>query len=94
MKKQSLLPLVPLLLAAQITTAQDSPNLDEKSLAALLARPVIGPDLALAEVQVFNETRVPVMPRVRTAAEWRARAAKIRKDVLDKVAKMRENAGR
>ena len=85
MKNRRLFFLVSLLLSALFTTAQNGPTLDEKELAALLARPVIGPDLALAEVQVFNETRVPDMPRVRTAVEWQAKAAQMRKDVLDKV---------
>ena len=36
-------------------------------------------------MQVFNETRVPDMPRVRTAEEWQTTAAAIRKQVLDQV---------
>ena len=76
---------VPLLLAAQLHAAEGGATLDEKSLETLLARPIIDPDLALAEVQVFNETRVPDMPRVRTAAEWQAKATQMRQDVLDKV---------
>ena len=58
---------------------------DEATVAKALATTVIGPDLALEEVRVFNETRVPDMPRVRTATEWKAKAANIRKEVLDKV---------
>ena len=58
---------------------------DEKVIGAWLGQEIIGPDLALEEVRVFNETRVPDMPRVRTAEEWQAKAEKYRKDVLDKV---------
>ena len=58
---------------------------DEKTVSQWLARQVIDPQLPLAEVKVFTETRVPNMPRVRNAAEWRTIAAKTRRDVLDKV---------
>ncbi len=63
----------------------DSVQLDEAAIAKTLAHKIIGPELALAEVQMFNETRVPDMPRVRTAAEWQAKADQMRRDVLDKV---------
>jgi hypothetical protein len=59
--------------------------LDKPAIAKALAEKIIGPDLALEEVRVFNETRVPDMPRVRTAAEWKAKAAEYRKNVLNKV---------
>ena len=59
--------------------------LDKPAIAKALAEKIIGPDLALEEVRVFNETRVPDMPRVRTAAEWNAKAVEIRKNVLDNV---------
>ncbi|MBI1901295.1 MAG: acetylxylan esterase [Planctomycetia bacterium] len=51
----------------------------------LLAAPIIGPDLALAEVQDFCEARVPRMPQPKTAQEWQQEADGIRKDVLAKV---------
>ena len=50
-----------------------------------LAQEIIGPDLALEEVRVFNETRVPDMPSVRSAAEWKAKAREYRQNVLNKV---------
>ena len=56
-----------------------------EQVSAALGEEIIGPDLALEEVQIFNETRVPDMPRVRTAEEWQATAAAIRKQVLDQV---------
>ena len=59
--------------------------LTAEEVTAALSEEIIGPDLALEEVQVFNETRVPDMPRVRTAEEWQAEASAIRKQVLDRV---------
>ena len=59
--------------------------LTAEEVTAALAEEIIGPDLALEEVQVFNETRVPDMPRVRTAEEWQTTVAAIRKQVLDRV---------
>jgi hypothetical protein len=50
-----------------------------------LAQEIIGPDLALEEVRVFNETRVPDMPSVRSAAEWKAKAREYRRNILNKV---------
>ncbi|MBC8325584.1 MAG: acetylxylan esterase [Verrucomicrobia subdivision 3 bacterium] len=73
------------LLMAQPALIANPAPLDEKQIAAALSEKIIGPDLALEEVRVFNETRVPEMPRVRTAAEWKTKAAQMRKDVLDKV---------
>ncbi|NDF00590.1 MAG: hypothetical protein EB034_20320, partial [Verrucomicrobia bacterium] len=54
-------------------------------LAPLLARDLIGPNLALAEVQAYTEDRVPLMPRLTTAAAWQKEADHLRKDVLDQV---------
>ena len=59
--------------------------LTAEEVTAALAEEIIGQDLALEEVPVFNETRVPDMPRVRTAEEWQAKASDIRKQVLDRV---------
>ena len=56
-----------------------------KLLAPLLARDLIGPNLALAEVQAYTEDRVPLMPRLTTAAAWQKEADHLRKDVLDQV---------
>ncbi len=75
---------VSLLMAQPVPVANPAP-LDEKQIATALAEKIIGPDLALEEVRVFNETRVPDMPRVRTAAEWKTKAAEYRKNILDKV---------
>ena len=61
-------------MAQPVFIANPTP-LDEKQIAEALAQEIIGPELALEEVRVFNETRVPEMPRVRTAAEWQTKAA-------------------
>ena len=73
------------LLLAQPSFIANPAPLTEAAIATALSEKIIGLDLALEEVRVFNETRVPDMPRVRTAAEWQAKAAQMRKDVLDKV---------
>jgi hypothetical protein len=73
------------LLLAQPSFIANPAPLTEAAITAALSEKIIGPDLALEEVRVFNETRVPDMPRVRTAAEWQAKVAQMRKDVLDKV---------
>ena len=69
--------------------------LTAEEVTTALAEEIIRPDLALEEVQVFNETRVPDMPRVRTAEEWQTTAAAIRKQVLIRwcSAAVRRNGG-
>jgi dienelactone hydrolase len=54
-------------------------------LDSLLARPVIGTNVALSEVQAFTENRVPLMPAVKTRAEWEALARQMRRETLDRV---------
>ncbi|MDE2680617.1 MAG: hypothetical protein OSB29_04550 [Verrucomicrobiota bacterium] len=73
------------LLLAQPTFIANPDPLTEADIAKALSEEIIGPDLALEEVRVFNETRVPEMPHVRTAAEWKTKAAEYRKNILDKV---------
>ena len=51
----------------------------------LLAREIIGPDLALKEVQEYTESRVLPMPAVTTVAEWETYANRVRQEVLDRV---------
>lgn len=78
--KPSLL-LAPLALAACLLSASAQTNL----LAPTLAREIIGPNLALAEVQAYTENRVPLMPALTSAAEWEKEAARLRRDLLDNV---------
>ncbi len=54
-------------------------------LAPLLARDIIGPNLALAEVQNYTENRVPLMPALKSAAAWEKEAARLRRETLDDV---------
>jgi len=78
--KRSLL-LAPLALAVSLLPAAAQTNL----LAPLLARDIIGPNVALAEVQNYTENRVPLMPAVKSAAEWEKEAARLRRAALDEV---------
>lgn len=50
-----------------------------------LAREIIGPQLAMAEVQDYLEPKIPRMPEGLTKAEWEKQAERIRKDVLQRV---------
>ena len=58
---------------------------EETDLKALLTQPIIGPHVALAEVQEYTEARVPQMPVVNNVAEWEAYADRTRRAVLDRV---------
>ena len=58
---------------------------DRAVVQTLLQHPIVGPDLALAEVQAYTERRVPRMPDVKSVKQWNALADKTRRDVLDKV---------
>ena len=69
-------------ISADQFVANESP-LTEEQITESLSQTIIGSDLPLAEVQLFNESRVPEMPRVRNAAEWQAKADQMRQDVLD-----------
>ena len=73
------------LLLAQPSFIANPDPLTEAYIGKVLSKKIIGPDLALEEVRVFNESRVPEVPRVRTAAEWKTKAAEYRKNILDKV---------
>lgn len=50
-----------------------------------LAKPIIDPNQPLVEVQVYTASRVPAMPPVKTAQEWRSTADRLRQRVLDEV---------
>ena len=75
--------LAPILLAA--TLAPSPAEADPPTVAEILGRRIIGPDLALVEVRAFAEPRVAPMPQVATLVEWETQAARIRSEVLDKV---------
>jgi hypothetical protein len=59
---------------------QDAPDLKKA-----LSREIIGPQKAMEEIQDFIEPRVPTVPEVKTAAEWKVLDADLRKRVLEDV---------
>jgi dienelactone hydrolase len=69
-----------LLLCAARALAADPPE-----LAPLLSREIIGPLLAMSEVQAYCESRVPAMPELTTLDEWEKHAKRVRTGVLEKV---------
>jgi dienelactone hydrolase len=58
---------------------------DKTPVQEALAREIIGPHQAMLEVQDYLEPKVPRMPADLTQVEWEKQAARLRKDVLDKV---------
>lgn len=50
-----------------------------------LARPILDVDKAWQEVADYTEAKVPLMPKVRTAAQWEKEANRLRQEVLDRV---------
>lgn len=73
--------LASLALATSFLSASAQTNL----LAPILAREIIEPSIALAEVQAYTENRVPLMPALTSSAEWEKESARLRRDVLDNV---------
>ena len=72
--------VAPLLLAALPLGAADL-----AAIQALLKREIISTNLPLEEVQAYAESRVPLMPAVKSLAEWAAIAERLRRDALEKV---------
>ncbi len=60
-------------------------DLDQAAIESLLKREVIGPQVALTEVQAFAESRVPLMPELSDRDKWEAYAAELRARVLSEV---------
>jgi len=58
---------------------------EPKEFEPLLAAPIVGKTLPLAEVQRYCEERVVRMPAVKTLAEWQAEADRLRAAVLERV---------
>src|SRR5688572_28058013 len=50
-----------------------------------LGRQIIAPTQTLAEVQSFTESRVPLMPDVKTARDWDRIAGRLRRETLERV---------
>jgi dienelactone hydrolase len=76
-------PMLATLLGAIIAggaRAEDKPTLAED-----LAREIVGPRQARLDVMAAVETRFPRLPAMKSAAGWEDYAARLRKDVLEKV---------
>ena len=56
---------------------------DAADLKKTLSRDVIGPKLSMEEIQDFIEPRVPSVPDVKSASEWKALEADLRKRVVE-----------
>lgn len=74
-----------LLLAATLASLSVPGRGDSSDIAALLQHQIIDPALPLAEVQAYTESQVPLMPQVKSLAEWERFAEQTRRDVLEKV---------
>jgi hypothetical protein len=77
--------LFPSLLVLLACTTQRAIAAEVEEIKQLLARPIIGPSVALAEVQEYTEARVPPMPAVKTLAEWEEYANRTRRETLARV---------
>jgi dienelactone hydrolase len=58
---------------------------DKPDLPALLGRKILAPNQVQVEVEKYVASRLPPMPRVKTAAEWEKHANRLRTDILAKV---------
>jgi len=56
-----------------------------KQLAAALAEPMLPPGLPLREMKAFIEPRIVALPQPKDLEEWQATAARLRRDVLEKI---------
>src|SRR5262245_1600330 len=56
---------------------------DATDLKKTLSREIIGPKTSMDEIQDFIEPRVPSVPDVKSAAEWTALEADLRKRVVE-----------
>ena len=72
-------------LLVAVVTITAGARAEAPEITALLQHPIIDPKLPLAEVQAYTEARVPLVPPVKSLAEWETFAAQTRRDVLDKV---------
>ena len=56
---------------------------DSTDLKKSLSREILGPTVSMEEIQDFIEPRVPSVPDVKSAAEWKALEADLRKRVVE-----------
>src|SRR4051812_47479594 len=57
----------------------------QADIQSALSKAILEPDLPLVETQVYTATRVPPMPQIRTAAQWKEEADRLRRKTLDEV---------
>ena len=57
----------------------------QRDLAALLAKPIIDPNLPLDEVRAYTASRVPAIPDFTTLTAWQEFAERTRREVLTKI---------
>jgi hypothetical protein len=72
-------------IAVWLSVPVAAPAAEPADVTPLLTATIIGSELSMAEVQRYCETRVPRMPELTTAEAWQAEAARLRREVLDRV---------
>lgn len=86
--------------AAGVAAEPGKKESKESGVKALLAREIVGKTLPMAEVQAYCEARVPLVPAVKSVAEWEARTKAWRTEMFQKVvfrgeaARWRDAAGK
>lgn len=78
--------IVCLLACVSLHTVSGAHAADElAAIQAALDKQIIDPTLPLAEMKAFLEPRIVLPPRAVNKSEWEQTAAKLRRDVLDKI---------
>ncbi len=78
-------PLHSWLLALSLLLTQGALAADTAFVKSALEKPILDIDKAWQEVADYTEARVPLVPKVRTAAQWEKEAARLRQEVFDRV---------
>ncbi|NOX56361.1 MAG: acetylxylan esterase [Planctomycetes bacterium] len=73
------------MLAAVLAADGRPSTVDAKAVAQALAQSIIGPEVPLAEVRAFCESKIPPMPQPRSVGEWEQFAHSMREAVLTEV---------
>lgn len=76
---------LPVIAGAILSALATSTHAESPDIAALLQRLIIDSDVPLSEVQAYVEAHVPLVPAVKSRAEWEQFATKARRDALDNV---------
>ncbi len=78
-------PLHSWLLALSLALTQLAAAADTAFIKSALEKPILDVDKAWQEVADYTEARVPLMPKIRTAAQWEKESARLRQEVFDRV---------